>query len=106
MKNKKNRNAHFQTVISIATPTGYALTYEGICKGTITEKPIGENGFGYDPLFFYPPLNKTFGQINLKKKNSISHRGRAFKEVINEFDKVLIWLEQNMPKFEKFECAK
>ncbi len=106
LKDEKNRKAYFKTVISISIPTGHALTYEGKCEGEIAKKLIGNEGFGYDPLFFFPPLNKTFGQISLKEKNEVSHRGRAFSELVKEFDKVLIWLEQNLPKLDKFECKK
>lgn len=101
MEGKTNRSAAFQCVISIAVPTGKALTYEARCKGIISDKPIGTNGFGYDPVFYYPPLGKTFAELTAKEKNRISHRGRAFKELQDEFDKVLIWIDQNMPVFER-----
>ncbi len=97
MKGKSNRNAAFECVISIAVPTGPALTYEARCQGRITESPAGLNGFGYDPIFFYPPLNKTFAELTREEKNRVSHRGKAFAELKDEFDKVLIWIRQNMP---------
>jgi XTP/dITP diphosphohydrolase len=97
MKGKSNRDAAFECVISIAVPTGPALTYETRCQGLITESPAGSNGFGYDPIFFYPPLNKTFAQLTREEKSRISHRGKAFAELKDEFDKVLIWIDQNMP---------
>lgn len=97
MKGKSNRNAAFECVISIAVPTGPALTYEARCQGLITESPTGSNGFGYDPIFFYPPLNKTFAQLTREEKSRVSHRGKAFAELKDEFDKVLIWIDQNMP---------
>jgi XTP/dITP diphosphohydrolase len=97
MKGKSNRNAAFECVISIAVPTGSALTYEARCQGLITERPAGSNGFGYDPIFFYPPLNKTFAQLTREEKSRVSHRGKAFAELKDEFDKVLIWIRQNMP---------
>lgn len=105
MKNRTNRRAAFECVISIAVPTGPALTYEARCEGLISRKPEGTNGFGYDPVFFYPALNKTFAQMTLEEKNRISHRGKAFKELKDEFDKVLIWISQNMPRQEKFTCS-
>jgi XTP/dITP diphosphohydrolase len=101
MEGKTNRRAAFECVISIAVPTGKALTYEARCEGLITEKPIGTNGFGYDPVFFYPPLGKTFAELSISEKNLVSHRGKAFHELQEEFDKVLIWIDQNMPIFEK-----
>jgi XTP/dITP diphosphohydrolase len=97
MKGKSNRNSAFECVISIAVPTGSALTYEARCQGLITERPAGSNGFGYDPIFFYPPLNKTFAQLTREEKSRVSHRGKAFAELKDEFDKVLIWIRQNMP---------
>jgi len=97
MKGTSNRNAAFECVISIAVPTGPALTYEDRCQGLITERPAGSNGFGYDPIFFYPPLNKTFAQLTREEKSRVSHRGKAFAEIKDEFDKVLIWIRQNMP---------
>jgi len=101
MKGKSNRRAAFECVISIAVPTGAALTYEARCEGLISQKPEGSNGFGYDPVFFYPPYNKTFAQITREEKNRISHRGKALAELKSEFDKVLIWIRQNMPFIEK-----
>ena len=97
MQGKSNRRAAFECVISIAVPTGPALTYEARCQGLITESPAGSNGFGYDPIFFYPPLNKTFAELTREEKNRVSHRGKAFAELKDEFDKVLIWIRQNMP---------
>jgi len=97
MQGESNRKAAFECVISIAVPTGPALTYEARCQGLITESPAGSNGFGYDPIFFYPPLNKTFAQLTREEKSRVSHRGKAFAELKDEFDKVLIWIDQNMP---------
>jgi XTP/dITP diphosphohydrolase len=96
MKGISNRKAAFECVISIAVPTGPALTYEARCEGLITTEPAGSNGFGYDPVFFYPPYNKTFAQITGKEKNRISHRGKALAELKSEFDKVLTWIKQHM----------
>ena len=104
LKEKKNRNAAFKCVISIAVPTGAALTYEGECSGIITREPLGENGFGYDPLFYYPDLNKTFAQLSLDEKGKVSHRGKALKQVAAEIDKIMDWIDINMPRFERAEC--
>ena len=97
MQGTSNRNAAFECAISIAVPTGPALTYEARCQGLITERPAGSNGFGYDPIFFYPPLNKTFAELTREEKSRVSHRGKAFAELKDEFDKVLTWIRQNMP---------
>jgi XTP/dITP diphosphohydrolase len=96
MDGKTNRKARFETAVIIAVPRGPALTYIGKVEGEITEAPRGSNGFGYDPLFYYPPMAKTFAQMTGHEKNSISHRGRAIKELKGEFDKVLIWLKNRM----------
>lgn len=101
MKGKSNRKAAFECVISVAVPAGPALTYEARCEGLIATEPAGSNGFGYDPVFFYTPLNKTFAQITRKEKNRISHRGKALAEFKSEFDKVLIWIRQHMSVQEK-----
>jgi XTP/dITP diphosphohydrolase len=81
LEHHENRRAAFECVISIAVPTGAALTYEGRCEGIITREPAGENGFGYDPLFFFPEFNKTFAQLTMEQKAQVSHRGTALKQV-------------------------
>lgn len=102
MIGKANRRAAFECVISIAVPSGPALTYEARCEGLIAEEPAGQNGFGYDPIFFYPPLKKTFAQLSREEKSRVSHRGRVLNEMKQEFDKVLIWIRRHMPPEEKF----
>ena len=105
MAGKTNRAAAFECVISIAVPEGPALTYEARCEGQITDQPVGENGFGYDPIFFYPPLNKTFAQMTMAEKSSVSHRGKALHELQAEFDKALIWIQQHMPVVVRSGCV-
>lgn len=102
MKGKTNRKAAFQCVISVAVPAGEALTYEARCEGLIADAPAGQRGFGYDPIFYYPPLGKTFGQMTIAEKSRVSHRGKALNELKQEFDRVLIWIRQHMPPEEKF----
>ena len=106
MEGITNRKAAFECVISIAVPSGPALTYEARCEGLIAEKPAGKNGFGYDPIFYFPTLKKTFAELTREEKSRVSHRGKALHELKDEFDKVLIWIEQNMPVQEKFRCQK
>jgi len=96
MNGKTNREASFECVISIAVPGGSALTYEARCEGLIAEKPAGSNGFGYDPVFYYPPLNKTFAELTREEKSHVSHRGKALRELQEEFDKVMTWIHQHM----------
>lgn len=96
MQDKTDREAYFKSAIIIAVPGGPALTYIGRCDGELVNEPMGTEGFGYDPLFYYPPLNKTFAQMSREEKNSVSHRGKAIAELREEFDKVMIWLEQRL----------
>ena len=82
------RTAKFVSVITCCFPNGNVLTARGECPGTIAFAPMGEGGFGYDPVFFLPKLKKTFAQLTAEEKNAISHRGRAleaFKEKLEEY---------------------
>lgn len=106
MAGEKNRRAAFECVISIAIPTGPALTYEARCEGEIATGASGENGFGYDPIFYYPDAQKTFAEMTMEDKNQVSHRGKALRELAGEFDKVLIWIRQNMPVQERVSCKR
>jgi len=105
MAAKSDRRAAFECVISVAVPTGEALTYEARCEGLIAEKPAGSKGFGYDPIFFYPPLEKTFAQMTMAEKSRVSHRGKALAELRDEFDKVLQWIRMHLPEPAQFPCA-
>lgn len=97
MADKTNRRAAFECVISIAVPEGPALTYEGRCEGVIADKMMGDNGFGYDPLFIEPTTGLTFAQMPNSSKALYSHRGRALQELKTEFSKVLEWIAIHMP---------
>lgn len=97
MKGQSDRKAAFECVISIAVPTGSALTYEARCEGLIAERPAGTNGFGYDPIFYCPEFKKTFAELTMEQKGLVSHRGKAFAELKDEFAKVLGWIRQHMP---------
>jgi len=96
MAGVEDRRAAFQCVVSIAVPSGPALTYEGSCEGEITREPRGEGGFGYDPVFYSAELGKTFAESGMEEKNRISHRGRAMAQMAAEFDRILKWLEQRL----------
>jgi XTP/dITP diphosphohydrolase len=93
MEGVRNRRAAFECVIAIAVPRGPALVYSGRCEGEIAMGRSGKNGFGYDPVFFYPPLGKTFAEMSQEEKNRVSHRGKAMAELLAELDRVLKWLE-------------
>ncbi len=75
------RGAHFKAVVAIVDPeSGKERTCEGAFRGEIVREPQGENGFGYDPIFFSTELQKTSAQASLEEKNSVSHRGRALEK--------------------------
>lgn len=78
----KNRTAHFCSVIALSYPDGKELTAEGRVEGHILDAPRGNNGFGYDPLFFCDEIGKTFAEANPDEKNSVSHRGRALRNML------------------------
>ena len=71
------RTAKFVSVITCCFPNGDVITARGECPGTIAFAPMGEGGFGYDPVFFQPKLKKTFAQLSAEEKNAVSHRGKA-----------------------------
>jgi XTP/dITP diphosphohydrolase len=82
-----NRGARFVCVVALIKDQDHMATVRGEVKGIISLKPKGENGFGYDPVFYLPHLDKTFAQLSLGEKNKISHRARAFakaKELIQK----------------------
>ena len=73
------RQAQFVCVITMVTPEGQVIQARGEIHGELTRAPKGENGFGYDPIFFYPPLGMTTAELPPEKKNEVSHRGNALK---------------------------
>jgi XTP/dITP diphosphohydrolase len=77
----QKRSARFRCVIAIATPEGKVGFCSGECPGMITFEPRGEEGFGYDPIFYIPALNKTMAELTLEVKNTVSHRGGAARKV-------------------------
>ena len=83
------RTARFKCVIAIATPTEVIGTVEGTVEGLINFEPLGENGFGYDPVFFVSEFDETMAQVSSAKKHSISHRGRAARAAIPLIEQVL-----------------
>ena len=76
----EGRGARFRCVIAIATPRGEVELCQGECQGVITFDPRGENGFGYDPIFYLPELGKTMAELPMEEKNQISHRGNAARK--------------------------
>lgn len=74
-----NRSARFESAVAFIFPDGRELTVSGEVKGRITMEPMGNGGFGYDPIFYSNELKKTFGEATAEEKNVISHRARAIK---------------------------
>ncbi|EKE03115.1 MAG: hypothetical protein ACD_20C00259G0015 [uncultured bacterium] len=76
----ENRAAKFVCVMVIVSPEGETLhSCTGTCEGYIIDKPVGEHGFGYDPIFYIPELNATMAQLSMEEKNKISHRAKALR---------------------------
>lgn len=100
MEGKENRGARFVSVIALCYPDGKDVTLRGECYGEITKEPHGEGGFGYDPVFFYAPLNQTFGEISLEDKNKISHRARALDKLEAYFNNENAVLENDELRLE------
>ena len=82
IKHIQNRKAYFECVLVFIDNSGNVHNAVGRCYGEIIEEPRGEKGFGYDPIFFLPELNKTMAELELKEKNKISHRGKAFNKFL------------------------
>ncbi|GIV03284.1 MAG: non-canonical purine NTP pyrophosphatase [Fimbriimonadales bacterium] len=75
----ERRQARFRCAVAIADSEGWQQVVEATCDGFIAEEPRGEGGFGYDPIFYYPNLGKTFGELTADEKDSVSHRGKVLK---------------------------
>ncbi len=82
LKSKDNRSARFKTVIAMHYQ-GTLLTFEGICKGAITQNKKGTDGFGYDPIFQPTDYKMTFAELSLAEKNRIGHRGKAVSKLVD-----------------------
>ncbi len=78
---QEKRSARFRCVIAIAAPDGQVEFCSGECRGVIALEPKGEQGFGYDPIFYLPELDKTMAELPLEVKNEVSHRGKAARKV-------------------------
>ena len=83
------RAAHFACAVACAFPNGDTLTADGRCDGSIAYAPLGEGGFGYDPVFLLPGTGKTFGQLTQEEKSAVSHRGRALREFSEKLETYL-----------------
>lgn len=82
MRGKENRKARFRTVVALIKD-GREYTFEGVVEGHITEKPAGDGGFGYDPVFVPEGFTESFAEMSPAMKNSVSHRGRAISKLVS-----------------------
>lgn len=78
------RHAQFVCVITMVTPEGQTIQARGEIHGQLTREPRGENGFGYDPIFYYPPMGKTTAEMTAEEKNQVSHRANALNVFYNK----------------------
>lgn len=85
LKDKKDRSARFVCVIAYIDEDGKEYTYRGTIEGQINDKIVGVNGFGYDPIFYYPPFHTTTANVSEELKNSVSHRGNALKAFLADW---------------------
>ena len=88
MQGQTNRAARFTSAIACVFPNGDTIEAEGECPGSIAFAPMGDGGFGYDPVFFLPQLKKTYAQLTPEEKAAVSHRGKAlavFEEKLKEY---------------------
>ena len=86
LRGATTRAAHFSCAVACAFPNGDTLTAEGRCDGFIAYAPLGDGGFGYDPVFLLPGAGKTFGQLSQEEKSAVSHRGKALKEFAGKLE--------------------
>ena len=86
MRGATTRAAHFSCAVACVFPNGDTLTTEGRCDGSIAYAPLGDGGFGYDPVFLLPGTGKTFGQLSQEEKSAVSHRGKALKEFAGKLE--------------------
>lgn len=87
LSDKQDRSAYFVSAIACVMPNGEEFTVRGTANGYMLTEQKGNGGFGYDPLFFFPPLNKTFAELSTEEKNEVSHRGNALRAFANELAK-------------------
>ncbi len=83
---ENSREARFVCSICVCRPDGETLYVNGECKGEIIDEYRGDGRFGYDPIFYYPPFDKTFAEMDSEEKNSVSHRGRALAQLLQHKD--------------------
>jgi len=99
---KEKRTARFVCCLCLASPEKILIEAQGILEGLIADEEIGQNGFGYDPIFFVPSLNKTVGQMGPEEKNAISHRSQAIGKLKPLLEKMHLWERRKSPPSQEF----
>ena len=89
LEGKNDRSAYFVSAIACVMPNGEEFTVRGTADGYMLTEQKGQGGFGYDPLFYFPPLDKTFAELTTDEKNQVSHRGNAIRAFAEELSKRL-----------------
>ena len=91
---EEKRTARFVCRLCLASPNKVLIEAKGALEGLITNEEVGKNGFGYDPVFFVPRLNKTVAQLSSEEKNAISHRGNAIRQLGPPLEELLLKAEK------------
>jgi len=99
---KEKRTARFVCCLCLASPEKILIETQGIVEGLIAYEEIGQNGFGYDPIFFVPSLNKTVGQMSPEEKNAISHRSQAIGKLKPLLEKMHLWERRKSPPSQEY----
>jgi len=86
----EKRTGRFVCILAAARDGQTLATFRGVAEGIILDAPRGSNGFGYDPLFFFPQIRKTFAELSAEEKSKFSHRGSAFRQFLE-------WCEKQIP---------
>jgi len=96
LENHRDRRAHFRSVVAFCTPNMSPICFHGVVEGRIAEETQGSSGFGFDPIF-EPAENprKTFGEMTMEEKNSISHRGRALRKFAEWYRSATLGVQQS-----------
>lgn len=88
------RQAKFVAAIALVYPDGQQIAVQGEVHGELLRQPVGEGGFGYDPIFYYPPAGKSFAQLTAEEKNQVSHRARALRSLLEKLSEEREYADQ------------
>jgi len=86
----EKRTGRFICILAAARDAQILASFRGVAEGIILDAPRGSNGFGYDPLFYFPQIRKTFAELSAEEKSKFSHRGSAFRQFLK-------WCEKQIP---------